>query len=1100
MGRILAKAAFCGSVMLLILTLLASPTEVWAERMMEGIGLKQPVSSNLTRVISSYKASQADTIWVGYAAGSRSPSNPYGVGIGGVWDFDTETVGTDSSQFWRFFLLSYLTETTTTIPIPPELLPFWYFSHGNEVNNGDSNLWLGRENRGMHSSYTGPAHTAGYLRTGITGYWHVDDMADVSTPISGLGSAWCGLRAPNDSRFRDLVTGNPLNGDLARYWGFGGAPINGSWPGYGNQIDQILYHDVTLEYGDGSDVLSFRFRTDLSPLKSAEPHGGRWYNPDPTQLDPWVQEPVDSLMVWVGLPQENTYDVNKRWLSEVIDFTQPFAVQPQKLFAQHGKAPITAPDTTVSVNLPAWSPGTTVRLAFQVKTNRQYSDETYDLHGFDSVEGAALIDDVVYNGVPIGEFDSPRDIMPRALLPGDGQMILQDPSVKWITTGKPPAGYGHIHNIYDLPYDDPCGALGSSDRLCDLIDNTLLLSKHDDPDHAFFRESWVGGESPTIPLYPGSPIAQAGVGDPDHNRLRLEYQLWTGTMDLDQAVFWNVGARYHGPTFLQQADEMVPGWSDNLVAPFIAFNPDASCTIFNSDADLDGMIPPPSQLDSLKVFVWTQTRCARFGATVLCGKPEGGYFDNIRAGFTGGEPAGITAQFWDLLADTFPFNEEVSPGSADFDTTTALIKVGLQIPSRSGDDGVIPGDTLVVASPFFSGSGQTSRLDLIFRILPGPANYSDPGNMDSPLIEKDPLRPFWQVYSESPGPFGKGTHPVGGWDPTTWNSARMDSADNKNLSPIVSRNLGVPVEGAWQGALHEEDPNYQALGIARRICFLVDPSGYTLSTNVCCSAPACAAAPFLETWPPSAYPGADTVTIEGTKIFPDGYFSPGTHIEYFMRRSDADDPFAHVSLTPDTLRADQQPALGPHYDGQRFLEIGVLPDLWKDYSYGGEGLACVLVVDAADRRGQEHTLIGALDSLGYGKNNGAGRGWWENDPSTTNPDPNDPDNWVFPNLGQKGLAFDWYDITAAESGWGNRPGCRLAVAPPELQGKQCKQGPTPEMLKTYYNTILWMGRMMSTSCSTFSPPLTLAANVRCGWPATERPMIYPLPSGSHPSS
>jgi hypothetical protein len=1049
------------ALMILVMAMLSSLLAGYAGAI-EHVGLKRPVVSIPSPAASSPTSSQADTIWVGYLPGSRSPVNPYGVGAGGVWEFDRETSGTDSTQFWQFLLLSYRSESSTT-PDPNER-PFWYLSHGNEVNIGNTNLWLDRENRGVQAQNTGPATSAGYLRTGITGYWHVDDMNGVSSQISGLGSAWCGLRGPGHSRFLDRVTGNPLNGDLHRYWSFGGQLINGSWPGYGNQIDQILYHDVTLAVGDGSDVLSFKFRTDMSDARDTETGGSRWYNPDPTAPSSWVANPIDSLMLWVGIPRENVYDINKRWLSEVIDFNQPLATQPQKLFAQHGKAPVTSSDTTVTVNLPGWGAGTTIRLAYQVKTNRQFSDETYNLQKYDSAEGAALLDDVVMNGALIGNFDIPHDITPRALLPGNGEMVIQNPAVKWITTGKPPTGYGHIHNVFDLSYDDPCGALGAPDRLCDLIDNVLVLSDHEDPDHAFFRESWVGAESPTIALYDGSPLATAGVGDPDHDVLRLEYQLYTGTMDVDQAVFWNVGARYHGPGYLQQADEIVPGWSDNIVAPLVMMESDPRCVVFNTGTDLDGIIPPPSQLDSLKVFVWAQTRCSRFGASFLCGKTNGTYFDNIRVGFTGGKVAAITAEFWNLLADTFPFNEGITPGSAAFDTTTALIKQGSNLASEARDEGVIIGDTLVVDSPFASPAGMTTRIDLIFRLKPGPGNYSPKGSPGSPLIEKDPSHPFWATYRASPGPFGEGVHPSGGWDLTTWNSARMDSADNLNLSPLVSRNLGVPVLDKWHGTLHEDDPNYSTLGIPHNICFLVDPEGEADNSNICCSAAICAALPFNESWPPSSYPaGIPTSTIEGTKILPDGYFSPGTHIEYFMRRSDAGIPLAGVSLTPDTTRADQQPALGPHYDGQRFMEVAVLPDLWKDARFGGTGLACMLVIDAADRRGQENSVLGTLDSLGYGKNNGAGRGWWENDPSTSNPDPNDPDNRVFANLGQKGLAFDWFDITGAESVEGDRPGCRLATSPPELADRQCKQGPTPEMLKTYYNIILWMSADLESS-------------------------------------
>jgi hypothetical protein len=800
----------------------------------------------------------------------------------------------------------------------------------------------------------------------------------------------------------------------------------------------------------------------MSSIQATEDNGTGWFNPEPTSLANFVLNPIDSLMVWVGRPQDgNYYDINKRWLSEIIDFDT--AMQPVKVFSDTGKS-----SGNVIVNLPAWGAGTKVRVAFQVKTGRQFSDETYELHGFDSVEGAALIDNVRQNTTLLGDFEAPGDITVRALLPGSGLTIEQDPLVHWVATGKPPAGYGHIHNVFDLPYDDPCGGLGDPGRTCNLIDNAITLSNHDDPDHAFFRESWTCAMSPTIDLSPGSPLSLAGVGDATHDVCSFEFDLFSGRPmhPLESAVFFQVGASYFGPGFQQQADDPVPAWSDAAIPPAIYVW--HGCETLGGSRLIEPVIPPPSQLDSMRVFVWNMTRCARFGATVLCGKPDGVYFDNVRIAFAPGEGAAITALGWDLLADTFPFSEDVSPGSADFDTTTALIKCGLNNAANDGSEGVIIGDTLTVKSSFVGTSGSDTRLDFIFRIKPGPGNYSEKGDANSPLW-KVPSEPalgivapgdgsYWGQYLLSQGPFGKGVHNGNIWNPNTWNSARMDSADNGNISPLAGRELGTPVDDAWTATLHEDDPNYASLGLARNICFLVSPNGQLNHNNICCSADACAAAPFFDTWPPGAYPmGSPTTTIEGTKIIPDGLLTPGSHIEYFMRRSDAPAGMANWRVTPDTTRADLQPALGPHWDGQRFLEIGVLPDLWKDLRFGGNGLACMLVIDAMDRWGQEHTVLGALDSLGYGENKGAGRGWWEDDPSTSNPNPNDPDNWVFKNLGQKGLSFDWYDIQAAESAEGDRPGCRLATAPPQLQDRQCKQGPTPEMLKKYYNTILWMG-------------------------------------------
>jgi hypothetical protein len=987
---------------------------------------------------STFLASQSDTIWVGFLPTSSDPNK---VGIGGVWDFDTDVAGTDSSQFWQFFLTDWFL-SASRLPTPGERL-FWYLDHGNEANIGNTNLWIDRESRGVS-----------YRRTGITGYWHVDDMGGVSTPLSGSSSAWCGLRGPGDFTIVDEVTGNPLNGDLVHKWAGVGAPVSGAWPGYGNQIDQILYRDIDVA-GDGTDVLSFRFRTDMSPTNPADQNGTAWFNPDPTTMANFVLDPIDSFMVWVGLPQEtDVYDPNKRWLSEVIDFDS--ANQPAKLFATHGRAPLLGADSTVNVILPSLGGATTYRIAYQVKTNRLYSDEGYAQNGFNSIDGAALVDDVTLNGGSIGDFELQLAIRPRLLLNGDGTTTENSPRDYWITTGKPPAGYGHVHNVFDLPYDDPCGSLGSPDRLCDLMDNTINLSDHDDDDHAFFRESRVLAESPTIDLSAGSALRAAGVGT-THDRLRIEYQIFTGHMEFPvEAVLYTVGVRYHGPSFLQQAGEPVPGWSDWIYYSNYA-NKDPECKIVNTGLDLDAIIPPPSQLDSIRIFVSTLTVCAAFGIPPQCGKPEGGYFDNIRVCFVSDEGHPLSTDSWDLLQDTFPFNEDITPGTASFDTSTALLKCG----GDARGVGIIMGDTLTATAPF----ATNTRVDFVFRILPGPGNYTDSGITLSPLIVKDPSRDFWGTYLLDNGPFGTpGGHEAGVWDPSVWNSARMDSMDSRNVSPLVARVLGVPAKDRWQATLHEMDPNYTALGIPRNICFLVDPNGNPDSHNVCCSPERCEAAPFFDLWPPLAYPpGAQTTTIEATKILPDGWFSPGTHVEYFLRRSDAPDGLTGVVLTPDTTRADMQPAIGPepHQDRFRFLEFGVLPDLWKDVSFGGDGLACMLVVDVGDGRGQESAIIGALDSLGYGENKGAGRGWKEVDP--VHPNPNDPSGFVAQNLGQKGLAFDWMDCNACDSASPARPGCRLAVAPPELADRQCKVGPTPAMLKTYYNTILWMSADLSTA-------------------------------------
>jgi hypothetical protein len=214
-------------------------------------------------------------------------------------------------------------------------------------------------------------------------------------------------------------------------------------------------------------------------------------------------------------------------------------------------------------------------------------------------------------------------------------------------------------------------------------------------------------------------------------------------------------------------------------------------------------------------------------------------------------------------------------------------------------------------------------------------------------------------------------------------------------------------------------------------------------------------------YPPPGYPGAGggngsaaSITKEGTKILPDGLFTPGTHISYFVRRSNTTSAATLANSSPDTNTVTLQTGMTDYFDQLRYDSIDVLPDMWKSLSYGGSGLACLLYVDAGDRRGGEPAVVGALDSLGYGSDNGADRGWKAVAGSN---DPNNVAGFVPVNLGAMGTAYDKYDIRASESQEGARLGCRIVGGGVDagVSDRQCKQGPSVAMLDRFYNTIIW---------------------------------------------
>jgi len=67
-----------------------------------------------------FSTAAAETVFVGYSPSSTDPNK---VGVGGLWDFDTDIAGTDSSQFWQYHSLNYSARVDIlpggSIPSPP---------------------------------------------------------------------------------------------------------------------------------------------------------------------------------------------------------------------------------------------------------------------------------------------------------------------------------------------------------------------------------------------------------------------------------------------------------------------------------------------------------------------------------------------------------------------------------------------------------------------------------------------------------------------------------------------------------------------------------------------------------------------------------------------------------------------------------------------------------------------------------------------------------------------------------------------------------------------------------------------------------------------
>src|SRR5690349_8840832 len=435
---------------------------------------------------SNCPGASCDTVWVGHS--NAGPGGAFlGVGVGGNWDFDTGVAGTDSTQGWTRGLHRFHFSATRAVSARPE----WYLDYGNMVNEGNTNLWNARNLAGRK-----------YVKTGIAGVWHADDMVGVklnvangaepsAVPIAGTRSAWCGLREAGNTHAQDALTGNYINGDL--FYDFG--PVYTAndnlpeFPGYCNQWDQMMYKDFT---SGGSGTVAFRVRTNLSTFLDTATNGSGWYNPDPTSFANYVHQPADSFMVYVGSPTESAYDTNRRWYSEVLNLSNPS----QELFHVSGVFPFVNADTALSLPYSGITPvGGKVRVVFRIKTNRARADaSTATATGFNTKDGAAVLDNVQVNGGTVYGFQTAGSLTARSLTPD----IAADGGA-WATPGKPPSMYFHVDNVANLFSEDLCGAVGARTRQCNLAGNVWVAGDKDNNDVVPI-ETWQIIQSPTIDL------------------------------------------------------------------------------------------------------------------------------------------------------------------------------------------------------------------------------------------------------------------------------------------------------------------------------------------------------------------------------------------------------------------------------------------------------------------------------------------------------------------------------------------------------------------------------------------------------------------------
>jgi hypothetical protein len=370
----------------------------------------------------------------------------------------------------------------------------------------------------------------------------------------------------------------------------------------------------------------------------------------------------------------------------------------------------------------------------------------------------------------------------------------------------------------------------------------------------------------------------------------------------------------------------------------------------------------------------------------------------------------VTVNPWDWYNDVFPSAPDWLVGTLAFDTTTAVLATGHNLAPCVGSwvRAVMPDDKVKITV-----AGAVLRVDMIFRIEPGPGNYCVVGYKGSGLDV--PPGPPCAAAVPGPGSF--------------WGSLMADPGTNATPGAAA---LHAAAPSGWDKNVWNS-----------RRCEMVAPGVYQ-TTNF-------------------AAPGVD--------ILPDGLFCPGTHIEYYIRVEFVGGTVVNV---PDPNCVIQKKVEGS-IDGHRWAEFTVLPDRWKDGAWPiadrhAPAPACVLVVDLDDGGGNARAWVAVADSIWattpdrYGANNGwhavGGLAGCSNPVDVDDPNNNrQPDGTpgFYPRYdshgGAAGTTWDLYNVKGAQyncEGNAGSLGGRAGVVPVGFT----PPGPTGAILRGYYRTLI----------------------------------------------
>jgi len=888
-------------------------------------------------------------------------------------------------------------------------------------------------------------------------------------------------------------------------------------------LSQATNTSLTFHCADGNLVAGDKV---TSPADSFMVYVGA---PTETNFQPFVD-----LCTSPAFGPRPIYDPLRRWFDEVIRSSEKnagsFHLYKELLSvtdSTNTTASILIPNTVLSPMLTA--SGGKVRLVFRVKTNGLRSDEsgTFNSHG----RGAAVVDDVTYSisggggSSPAGwgTFENATDI--NNAVSGGSPNPTAD--LAWRSTAKPPLTIPHVEALGSpgVSYTDACGAdVNAPGRICSMVGGVMTFGMHDLGEQIGNGKNFTGEASlfqlvmsPTIQMCSNDGVEGPGpsaawpntinIKAPGNqgdaiagNEIYIDYETYVRAATFNLPVIGSgilYGWLYQsypqtdpfGVAGSAPFDHGITAWGQwifgqqNYQAEDLCFRSIPGTTGQEGNVLSTGLVVFDDSRseyqefpDSVK-FGWYMEERNYFA--VPTGQfPIGGlYIDNTSLALIDGTPLPMSTSVFEWYQDSFPWNTLVVPAyDASFDTAGTIFRTGINAAQNSVpriERWDIPADSIYVTAL----GNAPLRVDLIFRVLPGPGNYVIAGVPSSGLAKNpqagnpvtgagrtaaNPLgvsnsSNFWESYMFDDGKFGStGSHATtvragtGGWDPNHWNSARCDTSGT-NQFPVLGRSSGIPpvVADTWSGTYHESEfgiaaaPEYGdpydplptnkrgALGQPRHRCF-IRTAGAPISNFDCVhNPPSSGVTPDVYdlsyvTAAGSGYDG-NVNSSEYTKIIPDGLLTPGSHIEYFYRLAEAGVE-TMTGMMPDTNVV--VPQLGErNNDGQRWMEASALPDRWKESGYSHPlglvtgGHACMLVVDNQNSNtGDEYAWLAVADTIGATSNQkwGASTGYHaKGGPSNIN---NPADNidragrsgFIAEHGGSPGTTWDFFQIIGAE--------------------------------------------------------------------------------------